>query len=47
MNRAARLLQEREPYYRRAELDVDTDGLSPEAVAREILHGLGLAAGGQ
>lgn len=47
VGRAARLLREREPYYRRSELDVDTDELSPEAVAGEILKRLGLATGGR
>jgi shikimate kinase len=47
VDRAARLLRERERYYRHAELDVDTDELSPEVVAGEILRKLGLAPGGR
>lgn len=46
VERMARLLREREPLYRHADLDVDTDDRSPEAVAAEILHRLGLTTGG-
>lgn len=47
VDRMARLLEEREPHYRTAELDVDTDERSPERVAEEILQRLGLATGGE
>jgi len=44
-----RLLAEREPSYRLADLTVDASGRSPEAVAREIADGLfpGRAAAGR
>ncbi len=39
--RAEALLRERTPWYARAQIAVDTEDKSPEAVAREVLAGLG------
>ena len=47
IERMTRLLREREPHYRTAELDVDTDDASPERVAETILRRLGLPSGGE
>ncbi len=47
VERMARLLREREPLYRAAELAVDTDDMSPGRVAETILRRLGLETGGE
>lgn len=47
VERMTRLLHEREPLYRAAELAVDTDDMSPERVAETILRRLGLRTGGE
>lgn len=47
VERMARLLREREPHYRRAQLSIDTDGTEPGNVAEEIIRRLGLDTGGE
>lgn len=47
IERMARLLNARTPYYAAAELAVDVDDRQPEAIVEEILQRLELRAGGE